>query len=117
MELAEAEPEWTVGFGDECWWSRVALPTLNAWADADKPPRLIQRSVAKDDPSEATKAISCYGVHLSSLDQTWIRFVDGRPVLPKRHGSFLGVLRDSKLWARRSSCSSGTTLPGTSPRR
>jgi hypothetical protein len=31
MELARTDPEWAVGFQDECWWSRVALPTLNAW--------------------------------------------------------------------------------------
>ena len=28
MEVAGADPEWAVGFLDECWWSRVALPTL-----------------------------------------------------------------------------------------
>ena len=26
MEVAEANPEWAVGFEDECWWSRVACP-------------------------------------------------------------------------------------------
>jgi hypothetical protein len=78
MEVAASDPEWATGFEDECWWSREALPTLNAWADAGKPPRLLQRSVAKDDPEP--KAISCYGLHLSELDETWIRFVDGRPV-------------------------------------
>ena len=26
MEIASANPEWAVGFEDECWWSRVALP-------------------------------------------------------------------------------------------
>jgi hypothetical protein len=25
MEVAAADPEWAVGFEDECWWSRVAL--------------------------------------------------------------------------------------------
>jgi hypothetical protein len=82
MEVAKAKsPDtWAVGFLEECWWSRVALPTLNAWAEEGKPPRLIQRSVAKDDPSEATKAISCYGLYLPALDRRWIRFVDGRPV-------------------------------------
>lgn len=80
MEVAKAKsPDtWAVGFLDECWWSRVALPTLNAWAEEGKPPRLIQRSVAKDDPEP--KAISCYGLYLPALDRTWIRFVDGRPV-------------------------------------
>jgi hypothetical protein len=50
MEVAGADPEWAVGFLDECWWSRFALPTLNAWAEEGKPPRLIQRSVAKGRP-------------------------------------------------------------------
>ena len=40
----------------------VVLPTLNAWAEEGKPPRLIQHSVAKDDPEP--KAISCYGLYL-----------------------------------------------------
>src|SRR5215207_4548713 len=78
MEVAGADPEWAVGFLDECWWSQVALPTLNAWAEEGKPPRLIQRSVAKDDPEP--KAISCYGLYLPALDRRWIRFVDGRPI-------------------------------------
>ena len=79
MEVAGADPDtWAVGFLDECWWSRVVLPTLNAWAEEGKPPRLIQRSVAKDDPEP--KAISCYGLYLPEIDETWIRFVDGRPV-------------------------------------
>ena len=29
MEVADADPRWAVGFCDECWWSRVALPTLS----------------------------------------------------------------------------------------
>ncbi len=42
--------------------------------------RLIQRSVAKDDP-DREKAVSCYGLYLPEFDgQTWLRFVDGRPV-------------------------------------
>ena len=79
MRVAEANSsEWAVGFLDECWWSRLALPTLNSWSEQGKPLRLIQKSVAKDDPDP--KAISCYGLYVPQLDQTWIRFVDGRPV-------------------------------------
>ena len=78
MEVAGANPEWAVGFEDECWWSRVALPTLNAWSADGEPLRLVQRSPAKDDPEP--KAISCYGLHLPEIGETWIRFVDGRPV-------------------------------------
>jgi hypothetical protein len=79
MAVAEADPRWAVGFEDECWWSRVALPTLSSWAEEGKPQRLNQHSVAKDDPDP--KAISCYGLYLPELDgRTWVRFVDGRPV-------------------------------------
>jgi hypothetical protein len=80
MSVAAADPEWAVGFCDECWWSRLALPTLSSWSEEGKPLRLIQQSVAKDDP--APKAISCYGLYLPEIDETWIRFVDGRPVSP-----------------------------------
>jgi DDE superfamily endonuclease len=79
MSVAESNPEsWAVGFLDECWWSRVALPALNSFSEESKPLRLIQRSVAKDDPEP--KAVSCYGLYLPGLDDTWLRFVDGRPI-------------------------------------
>ena len=79
MEVAEANSEtWAVGFLDECWWSRVALPTLSSWAEEGNPLHLIQQSVAKDDPEP--KAISCYGLYLPQIGDTWLRFVDGRPI-------------------------------------
>ena len=79
MSVAAANPEaWAVGFLDECWWSRVALPTLGSFSEEGKPLRLIQRSIAKDDPEP--KAISCYGLYLPEIGDTWLRFVDGRPI-------------------------------------
>ena len=78
MEVAGADPGWAIGFLDECWWSRVALPTLSSWTEEGRPERLIQRSVPKDDPEP--KAVSCYGLYSSETDETWLRFVDGRPV-------------------------------------
>ena len=79
MEVAAENPStWAVGFEDECWWSRLALPTLNAWSEEGDPLRLVQRSVAKDDPEP--KAISCYGLYLPEIGEMWLRFVDGRPV-------------------------------------
>src|ERR671912_1057246 len=78
MEVADGDPEWAIGFQDECWWSRVALPTLSAWSEEGKPPRLVQQSVAKDDPEP--KAISCYGLYLPEIGDMWLRFVDGRPI-------------------------------------
>ena len=67
-----------VGFEDETWWSRLALPSAHAWAEDGKPLRLVQRSATKDDPDP--KAISCYGLFLPEFGETWLRFVDGRPV-------------------------------------
>jgi hypothetical protein len=33
MSVAAPDPEWAVGFLDECWWSRVALPTSSGWGE------------------------------------------------------------------------------------
>ncbi len=59
MRLAEGNPGWVVGFEDETWWSRLALPSLHACSEEGESPRLEQHSVAKDDlktrrPSPAT---------------------------------------------------------------
>jgi transposase len=78
-------PEWALGFEDEVWWSRLAHPALRAWAAPDRPLRLVEQAVAKDDPDP--KALACYGLLLRSAtddsewrEETWLRFVDGRPV-------------------------------------
>ena len=79
IELAQDNADtWAIGYQDECWWSRVASPTLHSFSEEGKPLRLIEHSVAKDDPDP--KAISCYGLYVPQLQQTWIRFVEGRPV-------------------------------------
>jgi DDE superfamily endonuclease len=78
MRLAESNPDWAVGFEDETWWSRFALPSMYAWSEDGESPRLVQQSVTKDDPDP--KAISCYGLFVPEFEQTWLRFVDGRPV-------------------------------------
>jgi DDE superfamily endonuclease len=78
IRLAEGRSEWIVGFCDETWWSRLARPSLNSWTETAEPLRLVEQSVEKGDPDP--KAISCYGLYLPDLGQTWLRFVDGRPV-------------------------------------
>ena len=79
IRLAATHPEWAVGFLDEIWFGRLARPSLHSWSDAGEPPvRLIEQSVAKDDPDP--KAISCYGLYVPELEKMWVRFVDGRPV-------------------------------------
>src|SRR5215210_6898393 len=78
MRLTELNDDWVLGFEDEVWWSRLALPSLHSFSEKGKPLRLKQQSVAKDDPDP--KAISCYGLYLPELEETWLRFVDDRPV-------------------------------------
>lgn len=85
IRLAQAHPDWLLGFEDEVWWSRLAHPALHAWQDDARPLRLVEPTVARDDPDP--KAIACYGLLTRSWDADrrraealWLRFVDGRPV-------------------------------------
>jgi len=85
MRLALTHPAWALGFEDEVWWSRLARPALHSWAEADQPLRLVEQTVAKDDPDP--KALACYGLLVRSAAPTggweehaWLRFVAGRPV-------------------------------------
>jgi len=88
--LLARHPDWALGFEDETWWSRLARPNLFAWAPNDKPLRIIEQSVAKDDPDP--KALAAYGILLrlvqsdssipdsSIKEEVWLRFVDGQPI-------------------------------------
>lgn len=85
IRLAASHPRWALGFQDEVWWSRLARPSLRTWEDGDDYLRLVEQTVAKDDPDP--KALACYGLVLradpseqDAADQMWLRFVDGRPV-------------------------------------
>ena len=85
IRLAQAHPDWLLGFADEVWWSRLAHPTLYTWQDGDHPWRLIEQTVARDDPDP--KALACYGLLTRCWDtnhqrseELWLRFVEGRPV-------------------------------------
>jgi transposase len=87
MQVAARHPDWVVGFADEVWWSRLAQPHLHTWAEADHPLRLVEQTVATNDPDP--KALAGYGVLLrragqpeqEAQDETvWLRFVAGRPV-------------------------------------
>ncbi len=51
---------------------------MHSWTEAGEPVRLLQKERRKDDPEP--KALSCYGLYLPEFKQTWLRFVDGRPV-------------------------------------
>ncbi len=67
------------------WWSRFEQPAPHSWADPERPLRLVEQPVAKDDPDP--KALACYGLLVrlrdeaeEPRDEMWLRFVDGRPV-------------------------------------
>jgi DDE superfamily endonuclease len=85
IRLAARHPAWALGFQDEVWWSRLARPSLQTWAEEDDFLRLVEQAVAQDDPEP--KALACYGLLLradptaeDTADQMRLRFVDGRPV-------------------------------------
>ena len=86
IRLATTHPEWVLGFEDEVWWSRYEQPRMHAWGDTDRPLRLVEQPVAKEDPDP--KALACYGLlvrlreqaHGEEEEQLWLRFVQGRPV-------------------------------------
>jgi hypothetical protein len=59
----------------------LAQPHVHAWAEAEQPLRLVEQTVAKEDPDP--KALACYGLLLRRAQQdeaVWGRFGDGRPV-------------------------------------
>ena len=49
---------------------------VGGWPKADV--RLLAKEARKDDPEP--KALSCYGLYLPEMEETWLRFVDGHPV-------------------------------------
>jgi hypothetical protein len=69
---------WLVGDQDETWWSREARPRMQMWAASERPPRLVAVAVPEADPSP--KALACSGLWLPEVAETWLRFIDGRPL-------------------------------------
>ena len=66
-----------LGFQDETWWSRLALPALHAWS-AGEPLHLVERAAERADPDP--KALCCYGLLRDDTGGMLLRFVRGRPV-------------------------------------
>src|SRR6266849_6127311 len=82
---ASQQPAWAIGYLDEVWWSRYALPRMQAWQDEDHPVHLVEQCWQKGDPDP--KALACYGILWQRgpaeepiRDQISLRFVTGRPV-------------------------------------
>lgn len=77
IRLAQAHPDWVLGFADEVWWSRLQQPDRHAWA-AEQPLRLQELALPKEDTE--SKAVACYGILRADVQEVLVRFVDGRPV-------------------------------------
>lgn len=82
---ASQQRAWAIGFQDEVWWSRFALPRMHVWQDEEQPVRLVEQSKPKNDPDP--NALACYGVlwQEGTVDEPVrkalsLRFVNGRPV-------------------------------------
>ncbi len=85
IDWASQQASWAIGFQDEVWWSRFALPRASAWQTKDDPVHFVEQRWQKADPD--AKALACYGVlwqhgtaQTPVRDQMSLRFVDGRPV-------------------------------------
>jgi transposase len=82
---ASSQANWAIGFLDEVWGSRFALPHMYGWQAPSHPLHLMEQTWQKNDPDP--KAFACYGVlwqrglaEAPLRDQMSLRFVDGRPV-------------------------------------
>ncbi len=73
---ASTQPGWAIGFLDEVWWSRFALPRMQAWQSKDRPVRLVEQVWQKDDPDP--KAFACYGVPVSAITTQFLEWCCSR---------------------------------------
>jgi transposase len=79
IRLSKQHPDWVLGYLDQTWWSRLMQMLRHTWCDAAKDGLPMERlTISKEDPDP--KALACYGLLLSELEDLWLRFVQGRPV-------------------------------------
>jgi len=78
LKLSEQNPDWSVGFLDEVWWSRLRDPMMHSWSEQGKPLQLVEKDLDKTE--DEPKAMACYGVYLKAEAQMLVRFVEQRPV-------------------------------------
>ena len=62
---------------DECWFSRLAQPSLKAWSREGKPLALEQKEQGAED--QEAKAVACYGAVAAGTGQVLLRFSPGQP--------------------------------------
>ena len=83
---ASQQPGWAIGFGDEVWWSRFALPAAAAWQSRTSRCAWWSSPGAEDQPrSQGPGLLRCVVAardvpRSPDRSQMWLRFVTGRPV-------------------------------------
>lgn len=85
IAYASPRPDWAIGFVDQVWWSRFALPHLHAWQNQARPIRLVEQLWKKMTPIpkrwHETRVLWQEGTLEEPFrGQIWLRFVTGRPV-------------------------------------
>lgn len=75
-EQARQHKDWLLVDQDECWFSRFAQPTTQAWYEADAPVYLIQRDAKR---GEKNKALACFGAVRQDTNEVLLSFSDGQP--------------------------------------
>ena len=73
---------------------------MRTWAEASRPRRQVEQTVASDDPDP--KALACYGLYLPTAEEVLLRFVAGRPVS--------GVTTQFLAWCSERLTARGTTV-------
>jgi hypothetical protein len=72
---AQQVATWAIGFLDEVWWSRFALPQAHVWQDQQEPVRFVEQSWQKADAD--AKALACCCSELASQGKTgWLLIWD-----------------------------------------
>jgi len=95
---AEQHPDWLLVDQDECWFSRFAQPTLDAWVEAPHALRLVQHQPRRGEPE---KAIACFGGVRQDTQQVLLSFSEGQPNSLQQWVFIIGLLALARAEAKR----------------
>ena len=73
---ARQRPDWLLVDEDECWFSRFAQPTAQAWTLPGERVHLVQREPKHGEPE---KALACFGARRQDSQQVYVYFSPGQP--------------------------------------
>lgn len=83
---------------DECWFSRFAQPSLQAFVEAGQKLRLVERT---PQPGEADKALACFGAVCPQTQERYFYFAGGQPNSEKTLAMLEALIAVAKAKAKR----------------